>query len=146
MTRTASPRPGVEAGLSRVCEHSNRQCLGKPSVSLGRWSKAEKVVLALSHGVYCGPYRGDVASYGVPVVGGDGEHSDALAKQVLLEPDALAAGYERVMAVFDGVHDRGPIPRELRNSLFAVRPVGSWPVSPRLVLGMAVTPSHVKGL
>ena len=69
-----------------------------------------------------------------------------LAKQVLLEPDALAAGYERVMAVFDGVPDLGPVQRELRNSLFAVRPVWRLAGQPRLVLGMAVTPCHVKGL
>ena len=104
---------GRVACVSRVCEHSNRQCLGQPSGPLGWWSKTEKVVLALPRGVYGGPYQGDVGSYGVPVASGDSEHSDALAKQVLLESDALVAGYEEVIAVLYGVSDQVFVPQGL---------------------------------
>ena len=58
--------------------------------------------------VYCAPYQGDVGSDDLPVVGGDGKHCDGLAKQVLLEPDALVSGYEQVIAIFDGVPDQVP--------------------------------------
>ena len=57
-----------------------------------------RVVLALLRRVYSAsaPNQGDVGSDGIPVVGGDGEHGNELAKQVVLESDALAAGYEQV--------------------------------------------------
>ena len=101
-----------------VCGHSKQSCPANLSGLLGWRPKAEKVVLALLRRVYCAPYQGDVGSYGVPVVGGDGEHGDGLAKQVLLEPDAMVAGYEQVMAIFDGVPDQ--VPRSERIAQFSL--------------------------
>ena len=49
----------------------------------------------------------------MPVVGGDGEHGDGLAKQILLESDALVTGYEQVIAILDGVPDQVPVPQGL---------------------------------
>ena len=66
--------------------------LPKSSGPSGWGRKVDKVVLAPLRHVYCAPYQGYVGSDGMPVVGGDGEHGNGLAKQVLLELDALAAG------------------------------------------------------
>ena len=49
----------------------------------------------------------------MPVVGGGREHNDGLAKQVLLESDALVAGYEQVIATLDGVPGQVSVPQDL---------------------------------
>ena len=91
---------------------------GHPGISFAqssgplRWGlKVDKVVLAPLRHVYCAPYQGYVGSDGMPVVGGDGEHGNGLAKQVLLELDALVAGYEQVIVALDGVPDQVPVPQ-----------------------------------
>ena len=80
--------------------------------------------MALLRCVYCALYQGDVCSDGTPVISGDGEHGDGLTEQVLLEPDALVAGYEQVMAFLDGGPERGAILEEVPSSVVGcVHPV-----------------------
>ena len=42
-----------------------------------------------------------------------GEHGDGLTEQVLLEPDALVASYEQVIAFLDGLPEQGAILQEV---------------------------------
>ena len=51
-----------------------------------------------------------LASNGVRTLGSDAEHGDGLAELVLLEPDALVAGYEQAISFLDGAPARVPDP------------------------------------